>query len=95
MIWIILVVVLALVISGLLLFLKNIKKVESREAQGVVQWSIGMAVGGTVGIIIGILLVEFAGYSYPLPFVLWFGGMAIGQLSGVLYNKYKKEVQHE
>lgn len=91
MIWIILVVVLALVISGLFLFFKNIRKVESREAQGVVRWSIGTIVGGIAGVIIGILLVEFAGYEYPLPVVFWFGGMAIGQLSGILYNKYKKE----
>jgi hypothetical protein len=91
MIWIILVVVLLLVIAGLFLFWKNSKKVESEEAKGVVRWSIGMAIGGIIGVVIGIMLVEFAGYSYPFPVILWMLGMAAGQVGGILYNRYKNE----
>jgi hypothetical protein len=47
----------------------------------------GMAVGGIVGMIVGILLVEFWGYEYPLPFVLWLLGMAGGQLIGWFYKR--------
>lgn len=90
MIWIILAVVLLLIIAGLFVFWKNLKRVESKEAQNVGRWSIGMAIGGIAGAVIGILLVEFAGYSYPLPAIFWMIGMAAGQLGGVLYNRYKK-----
>lgn len=90
MIWLILVVVLILVIVGLFLFWKNLRKVESGEAKRVVRWSIGMAIGGITGVVIGIMLVEFAGYSYPFPVILWMLGMAAGQLGGILYDKYRK-----
>ncbi len=90
MIWIILVVVLVFVIAGLVLFLKNRPKVESKEAKDVARWSIGMAIGGITGAVIGIMLVEFAGYSYPLPAISWMLGMAAGQVGGVLYSRYKK-----
>ncbi|KYK33447.1 MAG: hypothetical protein HXS48_07710 [Theionarchaea archaeon] len=90
MIWIILAVVLVFVIAGLVLFWKNRTKVESKEAKDVARWSIGMAIGGITGVVIGIILVEFAGYSYPFPAILWMLGMAAGQVGGVLYSKYKK-----
>ncbi len=89
MMWIILVAVLLLVIAGLFLFWKNRDKVKSEEAGWVVWWSIGMTIGGITGIVVGILLVEFAGYSYPLPFVLWLAGIVTGQVGGVLYSRHK------
>lgn len=49
----------------------------------------GMALGGIVGVLIGIALVEFWGYEYPLPAILWMLGMAGGQLIGWLYNTRK------
>ncbi len=90
MIWIILAVILFIVIAGLFLFWRTLKKVESKEAQNVVRWSIGMSIGGIAGIVIGIILVEFAGYSYPLPFILWMLGMAVGQISVILYNRSRE-----
>ncbi|MGD2248185.1 MAG: hypothetical protein PVF58_07235 [Candidatus Methanofastidiosia archaeon] len=90
MIWIIFGTVLLLVIGGVVLFLKSIRKAESKEAQDTVRWSIGMTIGGIAGMVIGIMLVEFAGYAYELPFILWLIGMAAGQISGILYNRYKK-----
>lgn len=90
MIWIILAVVLLLVIAGLFLFWKKRGEMESEEAKSVARWSIGMAIGGATGAVIGIILVEFAGYSYPLPVVLWMLGMGAGQVGGTLYSKYKK-----
>ena len=46
-----------------------------------------MAIGGIVGIVVGIVLVELFGYEYPLPIILWFLGMAGGQLTGWLYKR--------
>jgi len=83
-------VILFIVIAGLFLFWRTLKKVESKEAQNVVRWSIGMSIGGIAGIVIGIILVEFAGYSYPLPFILWMLGMAVGQISVILYNRSRE-----
>jgi hypothetical protein len=40
-------------------------------------------------VLIGIALVEFWGYEYPVPAILWMLGMAGGQLIGWLYNKKK------
>jgi hypothetical protein len=48
---------------------------------------VGMAAGGIVGVVIGILLVEFAGFEYPFPFILWMLGMAAGQIIGLIYKK--------
>lgn len=89
MIWLILVILLVLVVAGLFFFWKNLKKTEPTEARKVARWSIGMAVGGIIGAVTGIALVEFAGYSYPLPAVLWMVGMAAGQVGGILYSKYR------
>lgn len=47
----------------------------------------GMAFGGIAGMLIGIALVEFWGYEYPVPFILWMLGMAGGQLMGWLLSK--------
>jgi len=52
--------------------------------------SAGMVAGGIVGVVIGILLVEFAGFEYPFPIILWFLGMAAGQIIGLVYKKTKK-----
>ena len=49
----------------------------------------GMALGGIAGMLIGIALVEFWGYEYPVPFILWLLGMAGGQLIGWLYRRKK------
>ena len=90
MIWIILVVVLILVIAGLFLLRKSLRKAESEEAKGIARWSIGMAIGGITGAVIGIMLVEFAGYTYPLPAILWMLGMAAGSLGGILFSRYRR-----
>ena len=50
---------------------------------------VGMAIGGILGILAGITLVEFWGYKYPLPFILWLLGMAGGQLAGWFYKRKK------
>ena len=53
--------------------------------------STGMMIGGIVGVVVGILMVEFAGFEYPLPLIFWFLGMATGQIIGIIYKKtYKK-----
>jgi len=49
----------------------------------------GGAIGGIVGVIAGIALVEFWGYDYPLPFILFLLGMAAGQAVGYLYQRRK------
>ena len=50
----------------------------------------GMALGGIAGVLIGIALVEFWGYEYPVPVILWMLGMAGGQLIGWLYSRKKR-----
>ena len=52
--------------------------------------SAGMLAGGIAGVVAGILLVEFAGFEYPFPFILWLLGMAAGQITGLIYKKTKK-----
>jgi hypothetical protein len=54
------------------------------------RYLLGGAIGGIIGSVVGIALVEFAGYSYPLPFILFFLGMAAGQLVGYLYQKRRE-----
>ena len=49
----------------------------------------GSAIGGIIGMLSGIVLVEFFGYDYPLPFILFLLGMAAGQLIGYLYQRKK------
>ncbi len=51
--------------------------------------SAGMVAGGIIGVVVGILLVEFAGFEYPFPFILWLLGMAAGQIIGLIYKKTK------
>ena len=51
--------------------------------------SAGMVAGGIAGVVVGILLVEFAGFEYPFPVILWFLGMAAGQIIGLIYKKSK------
>ena len=52
--------------------------------------SIGMAIGGIIGAVIGVAAVEFAGFEYPFPAILWLLGMAAGQIIGAVYKKPKK-----
>ena len=52
--------------------------------------STGMMAGGIAGVVVGILLVEFAGFEYPFPVILWFLGMAAGQIIQLIYKKTKK-----
>ena len=47
----------------------------------------GMALGGMVGALVGIALVEFWSFEYPVPFILWMLGMAGGQLAGWLLER--------
>jgi hypothetical protein len=67
------------ILFGLFVMGKGKKKIHPMEK--------GMALGGIVGVLIGIALVEFWGYEYPVPVILWMLGMAGGQLIGWLYNK--------
>jgi uncharacterized membrane protein YfcA len=48
------------------------------------------AIGGLLGALTGIVLVEFAGFEYPFPFILFMLGMAAGQIAGVAYTRLKK-----
>jgi hypothetical protein len=41
--------------------------------------------------VVGILLVEFAGFEYPFPVILWLLGMAAGQIVGLVYKKKAKK----
>ncbi len=80
--WIpILIAILGVLIAfiGIYIFHKGKQKLEPMQ--------IGMAIGGIVGILVGIALVELWGYEYPLPFVLWFLGMAGGQLADWLLKR--------
>lgn len=90
MIWIVLILVLGLLIAGLVIFWRRRRNIPPGEAKPLSGQFIGMGVGGVAGAIIGILLVEFGGYSYPLPVVSWMLGMAAGQVGGILYSKYRK-----
>ena len=68
-----------LVFLGLYVLRKERQKLDPMQA--------GMAVGGILGMEVGIALVELWGYYYPLPFILWLLGMAGGQLTGWLYKR--------
>ena len=59
-----------IVFLGIYVMRKGRKKLDPMQS--------GMAVGGILGIIVGIALVELWSYEYPLPIVLWFLGMAGG-----------------
>lgn len=90
MIWIVLILILGLLIGGLVFFWRSRRNIQPGEAKALGKQFIGMGVGGAAGAIIGILLVEYWGYSYPLPVVLWMIGMAAGQIGGILYSKYRR-----
>jgi len=70
-----------IILAGLYFMRKGEKKMHPMET--------GMAVGGIIGVLIGIALVEFWGYEYPVPFIFWMLGMAGGQLIGWLKNRKK------
>jgi len=87
MTWIIIaILVLILVVFGIFLYWKKNKAGEAKQPR----YLLGGAIGGIIGSVVGIALVEFAGYSYPLPVILFFLGMAAGQLAGYLYQKRSK-----
>ena len=77
------ILVLILVVFGVFLYRKKNKASEAKQPR----YLLGGAIGGVIGSVVGIALVEFAGYSYPLPISLFFLGMAAGQLAGYLYQK--------
>jgi hypothetical protein len=86
--WILIaILVLLLVVFGVFLLYR--KKIEAGEVEQP-RYLLGGAIGGIIGSFVGIALVEFAGYSYPLPFIFIFLGMAAGQLVGYLYLKRKE-----
>ena len=81
------ILVLLLVVFGVfLLYWKKNKAGEAKQPR----YLLGGAIGGIIGAVVGIALVEFAGYSYPLPFILFLLGMAAGQLVGYLYQKRRE-----
>ncbi len=83
--WILVTVgILAVIVILLGIFLVRKEKKEMHPMEK------GMALGGIVGVLIGIALVEFWGYEYPVPVVLWMLGMAGGQLIGWLYERKEK-----
>jgi hypothetical protein len=90
MIWIVLILVLGLLIAGLVFIWRRYRNIQPGEANPLGKQFIGMGVGGVAGAIIGILLVEYGGYSYPLPAVSWMIGMAAGQVGGILYSRYRR-----
>jgi hypothetical protein len=85
--WILIaILVLLLVVFGVFLYWKKNKAGEAKQPR----YLLGGAIGGVIGSVVGIALVEFAGYSYPLPAILFFLGMAAGQLVGYLYQKRRE-----
>jgi uncharacterized membrane protein len=86
--WILIaILVLLLVVFGVFLLYR--KKIEAGEVEQP-RYLLGGAIGGIIGSFVGIALVVFAGYSYPLPFILFLLGMAAGQLVGYLYQKRRE-----
>ncbi|MBU7040850.1 MAG: hypothetical protein HXS45_08565 [Theionarchaea archaeon] len=90
MMWIVLILVIVLLIAGVITFWIDRKNKQSEETRERGKWSIGMGLGGAFGAVIGILLVEYGGYSYPLPVILWMMGMAAGQVVGIVYSRYRR-----
>ena len=70
--------ILILLVLGLAVFLKRGMKLTPMH-----RWQ---AMGGIVGMLVGIGFVEFAGYPYPVPFITWLFGMS----AGTLYGNYLK-----
>ncbi len=79
MLYIILAVVILLALVFVFVYRKKQKKMNPMEK--------GSAIGGIIGVLIGIALVEFWGYDYPLPFILFLLGMAAGNAIGYLYQR--------
>jgi hypothetical protein len=68
--WILIaILVLILVVFGVFLYWKKNKAGEAKQPR----YLLGGAIGGVIGSFVGIALVEFAGHSYPLPFILFLG----------------------
>jgi len=81
--WVLIVIGAVVVILGLVWFYAK-RNGKSLTAEPMY---IGMAAGGIVGAVTGILLVEFAGFEYPFPAILWMLGMAAGLIIGQVYKK--------
>ncbi len=82
MLVLIVIVVVAVILGLVLLYAK--RKGKSLTAEPMYA---GMAAGGIAGAIIGVLLVEFAGFEYPFAAILWMLGMAAGLIIGRVYKK--------
>ncbi len=81
MIYIILAIVILLALLFVLIYRKKEKKLKPMSK--------GSVIGGIIGMLAGIALVEFWGYDYPLPFILFLLGMAAGQVVGYFYQRGK------
>lgn len=80
-------------IGVILLALAAYVFVTNRKARKFNKWDTAMAWGALVGAFIGIGLVEFGGYEYPLPFILLLLGSAAGQVIGFLVKHRKKQAK--
>jgi hypothetical protein len=83
------IIILLLVLGATYLFLrKNPALGKSKATEQI--WT-GGAIGSIIGVLIGIALVEFAGFEYPFPVITLFLGSALGQACGLmLQNRSKK-----
>jgi len=79
-------IILAIVILLALVFVFIYRKKQKKMLNPMEK---GGAIGGIIGMLAGIVLVEFFGYDYPFPFILFLLGMAAGQAIGYLYQRKK------
>lgn len=79
-------IILAIVILLALIFVFIYRKGQKKMLKPMEK---GSAIGGIIGMLAGIALVEFWGYDYPVPFILFLLGMAAGQVIGYLYQRRK------
>jgi len=86
--WVLIAIGVIIVILGLVVIIAMRKGKTPLEPM-----SVGMAAGGIVGVVVGIALVELAGFEYPVPAITWMLGMAAGQVIGFLYRRGKQRRQ--
>ncbi len=82
LVYIILAIVILLALVFVFIYMRKKKKALKPMEKGG-------AIGGIIGMLSGIVLVEFFGYDYPLPFILFLLGIAAGQAIGYLYQRKK------